>query len=353
MKTIFVTGGAGFIGSCFVRRMLEHDNVGVVVLDKLTYAGSLENLAEVRESSRLWFQQGDILDKSLLQRLLDTHAPESVVNFAAESHVDRSIDRPSVFVQTNVAGVCSLLETCLDYWLGLPVESRERFRFLQVSTDEVFGSLGADGRFTTASPYAPRSPYAASKAAADHFASAFFHTYGLPTLISNSSNNYGPYQFPEKLIPLMIQRALDGLTLPIYGDGSNIRDWIHVDDHVRGLQAALAGGRPGEAYLFGGDCERSNRQVVETICQLLDSVEPREDGVSYADQIRFVEDRPGHDRRYAIDNSRALSQLGWRPEIEFESGLRHAVEWFIEHREWMKRVTHNVYDGGRLGTQRN
>ncbi len=278
LRTILVTGGAGFIGSCFVRRLLREATNQVVVLDKLTYAGSLENLVDVRENSRLWFQQGDIADRALVQRLLDTHSPEWVINFAAESHVDRSIDHPSVFVQTNVVGVCQLLEACLDYWVALPTLRRTAFRVLQVSTDEVFGTLGLEGHFTAESRYAPRSPYAASKAAADHFARAFFHTYGLPTIITNCSNNYGPYQYPEKLIPLMVQRAVAGATLPVYGDGSNIRDWIHVEDHVRGLEMALGAGVPGEEYLFGGDCERSNIELVRALCTHLDRLRATSDG---------------------------------------------------------------------------
>ncbi len=353
MRTVLVTGGAGFIGSCFVRHLLHDEAIQVVVLDKLTYAGSLENLVEVRENPRLWFQQGDITDKSLVRRLLDTHAPEWVVNFAAESHVDRSIDHPSVFVQTNVVGACHLLESCLDYWAGLSSAERLAFRLLQVSTDEVFGTLGALGRFTLESPYAPRSPYAASKAAADHFARAFFHTYGLPTIITNCSNNYGPFQYPEKLIPLMIRRALDGATLPIYGDGSNVRDWIHVEDHVRGLEMALATGTAGEEYLFGGDCERSNLELVQAICAHLDQMCASPDGTSYAERIRFVDDRPGHDQRYAVSSAKACQTLGWQPRIDFDTGLGETVRWFVDHAAWVERVTRDAYDGSRLGTERN
>ncbi len=348
MKTVLVTGGAGFIGSCFVRQLLRDDQYEVVVLDKLTYAGSLENLVEVRENPRLWFQQGDICDKSLLRRLLDTHSPGWVVNFAAESHVDRSIDHPSVFTQTNVLGVCHLLETCLDYWLALPEPARRTFRCLQVSTDEVFGSLGPEGQFTPHSPYAPRSPYAASKAAADHFARAFFHTYRMPTIIANCSNNYGPYQYPEKLIPLMIRRAIAGATLPVYGDGSHVRDWIHVEDHARGLELALQRGTPGEAYLFGGDCERSNLDVVRALCTYLDQLSPASDSNSYLDQIRLVADRPGHDQRYAIDHSKATLALDWQPRIDFDTGLREAVQWYLDHQAWVERITRYACCASRL-----
>ncbi len=347
--TILVTGGAGFIGSCFVRRLLQDEEHRVVVLDKLTYAGSLDNLVEVREDPRFLFQQGDINDKALVRSLLDTHAPEWIANFAAESHVDRSIDHPSAFVQTNVVGTCSLLEASLDYWRQLAPADREAFRFLQVSTDEVFGSLGPEGQFTTESPYAPRSPYAASKAAADHFVRAFLHTYGLPTIVTNCSNNYGPHQYPEKLIPLIIRRALEGLTLPVYGDGSNVRDWIHVDDHVRGLQRTLARGVPGEEYLFGGDCERSNLELVRSVCVHLDRLSPLPDDRSYADRIRFVQDRPGHDQRYAISSAKAMRLLDWRPLIDFDTGLKETVRWFLEHASWIERVTRDGYDGSRLG----
>ena len=349
MRTVLVTGGAGFIGSWFVRKLLQGTAHHVIVLDKLTYAGRLENLADVRNNPRLHFQRGDIGDKSLVRHLLETHYPAWVVNLAAESHVDRSIDHPSVFVQTNVAGVCHLLESCLEYWMQLSPAQRSEFRLLHVSTDEVFGSLGPEGQFTSTSPYAPRSPYAASKAAADHFVRAFFHTYGLPVMITNCSNNYGPHQYPEKLIPLMIHRALSGVTLPVYGDGSQVRDWIHVDDHVRGIQMVLAAGEPGEEYLFGGGGERSNLDVVRLLCHHLDELRPLADGSSYAERIRFVRDRPGHDRRYAISSEKAMRLLGWRPVVDFDDGLRQAVEWFLSHRSWMEHVTRKSYDGGRLG----
>lgn len=349
LRAVLVTGGAGFIGSCLVRRLIRERACQVIVLDKLTYAGRLENLAEVQDSELLQFQRGDIGDKALVRYLLQTHAPDWVINLAAESHVDRSIDHPSAFVQTNVVGVCHLLEACLDYWLHLPAAKQKAFRVLQASTDEVFGSLGSEGQFTRTSPYAPRSPYAASKAAGDHFVRAFFHTYGLPTIVTNCSNNYGPYQYPEKLIPLMIRRAVEGLTLPVYGDGSNIRDWIHVDDHARGIEMALARGTPGDDYLFGGDCEQSNLSVVKALCDCLDRYSPRAHGGSYGERIRFVADRPGHDQRYAISSLKARQRLDWRPLVEFEAGLRGTVEWFLNHRTWMEQVTENVYEGNRLG----
>ena len=351
MTTVLVTGGAGFIGSCFVRQLLESSTMDVVVLDKLTYAGSLENLAPVRDNPHLWFQHGDVADKTLVDHLLQTHAPQWVINFAAESHVDRSIDTPGAFVETNVVGTCRLLEACLDYWLALPSTEQACFRMLQVSTDEVFGALGPEGVFTHNSPYAPRSPYAASKAAADHFAQAFYHTYGLPVIITNSSNNYGPYQFPEKLIPLMVRRALEGHTLPVYGDGRQVRDWLHVVDHTRGLHAALASGRPGEVYLFGGHCERSNIDVVQAICRELDVLQPKQDKTSYTSQIRFVEDRPGHDRRYAISTEKAGQDLHWNPRVEFAVGLRETVAWYVDHRGWVEQVTQAAYDGRRLGVR--
>ena len=353
MTTILVTGGAGFVGSCFVRRMLGQDDCRVVVLDKLTYAGSLQNLASVRDDPRLVFQQGDIADKVLVRQLLDMHRPNWVVNCAAESHVDRSIDAPGIFVQTNVLGTCRLCEACLEFWLTLPAAQRDAFRLLQVSTDEVYGPLDATGRFTAESRYAPRSPYAASKASADHLVGSFFYTYGLPIIVTNASNNYGPFQFPEKLIPLMIYRATAGKTLPIYGDGQHVRDWLHVADHARGLEAAVRRGRPGESYLFGGNCERSNVELVESICRVLDRIQPRDDATSYLAQITFVPDRPGHDRRYAIDNEPAHRRLGWAPQLTLEDGLPPTVTWYLEHRSWVEHRMRDAYDGRRLGMPRD
>lgn len=352
MRAILVTGGAGFIGSSFVQELLTKTMSHVIVLDKLTYAGRLENLAEVKEHPNLYIQRGDIGDKLLVRYLLETYSPQWVVNLAAESHVDRSIDHPSVFAQTNVTGVCHLLESCLDYWMQQPPARREAFRLLHVSTDEVFGALGPEGQFTSTSAYTPRSPYAASKAAGDHFVRAFFHTYGLPTMITNCSNNYGPRQYPEKLIPLMIHRALTGSTLPLYGDGSHVRDWIHVDDHVRGMHMVLTRGQPGQEYLFGSNGERSNLDVVTTLCHHLDELQPLASGRSYTERIRFVQDRPGHDQRYAISSEKAKQLLGWQPMIDFDIGLRETVQWFLDHVPWLERVTQKVYDGSRLGIRR-
>ncbi|MHB8972000.1 MAG: dTDP-glucose 4,6-dehydratase [Pirellulaceae bacterium] len=352
MNTILVAGGAGFIGSCFVRQQLTTTDCQVVVLDKLTYAGHLENLAEVREHPGFRFQQGDIGDEPLVRHLLKTHGPQCVINFAAESHVDRSIDEPLTFVTTNVLGTCHLLETCLDYWRSLSGDQQRSFRYVHVSTDEVFGSLGPAGAFTEQSTYAPNSPYAASKAAADHFVRVYHRTYGLPTIVTNSSNNYGPYQYPEKLIPLVIRRAMEGLDLPVYGDGSNVRDWLHVEDHCRGLRLAIERGEPGQAYLFGGSCERSNLQIVRTICDILDGIQPRADGLPHTAQITFVQDRLGHDYRYAVDTRKARFELAWTPVHEFTPELAETVRWYMTHPDWVEHVMLSVYDGRRLGLGR-
>ncbi|MHB0957414.1 MAG: dTDP-glucose 4,6-dehydratase [Pirellulaceae bacterium] len=352
MNSILVAGGAGFIGSCFVRQQLATGDCRVVVLDKLTYAGNLENLAEVRQHSHLVFQQGDIGDVPRVRHLLETYRPQWVINLAAESHVDRSIDEPLAFVTTNVLGTCQLLEACLDYWRGLAGDRQQDFRYLHVSTDEVFGSLDHDGLFTEQTPYAPNSPYAASKAAADHFVRAYHRTYALPTLVTHGTNNYGPYQYPEKLIPLVISRAVGDLDLPIYGDGSNVRDWLHVEDHCVGLRRAMESGEPGQAYLFGGQCERSNLQVVQTICEILDELRPRPDGLSRATQITFVEDRLGHDRRYAADIRKVRYALGWQPVHAFKPGLEETVRWYLAHADWVEQVRQSVYDGRRLGLRR-
>ncbi len=347
--SILVTGGAGFIGGNFVLGW-RRDRLGPVVnLDKLTYAGNLETLADLRGDRDHHFVRGDIAERALVERLLAEHRPRAIVHFAAESHVDRSIEGPAAFVQTNVVGTLNLLECALAYWRALPAAARERFRFLHVSTDEVYGSLGPEGRFTEQSPYDPRSPYAASKAAADHLVRAFHHTYGLPAIVTNCSNNYGPFQFPEKLIPLAIQRALTGQEIPVYGDGRNVRDWLYVEDHCLALRLVLAGGRVGATYNIGGDAERENIAVVRRICALLDERRPRSDGRSYAEQIRFVADRPGHDRRYAIDASRIRAELGWRPTHDFERGLRRTVEWYLEHQGWVQRVLDGSYRLERLG----
>jgi len=352
MSTILVTGGAGFIGSNFVRQWLAEEQGEVVNLDKLTYAGNLDSLAEVADDPRYHFVEGDIADGPLVAGLLERHRPWAVLNFAAESHVDRSIDGPAAFVQTNVVGTFGLLEASRAYWSALAEPGRSAFRFLHVSTDEVFGSLGATGQFTEASPYAPNSPYAASKAAADHFVRAYFHTYGLPTLTTNCSNNYGPYQFPEKLIPLMILNALAGKPLPVYGDGRQVRDWLYVEDHCRAIRAVLAGGTPGEVYAIGGDCERTNLEIVQTIATIVDRRRPGLPHAPCTSLVRFVADRPGHDRRYAIDAGKIRDRLGWRPREDFESGLQRTVAWYLDHPVWVERVLCGKYRLQRLGLSR-
>jgi dTDP-glucose 4,6-dehydratase len=349
MKTLLVTGGAGFIGGNFVHHVIRARDARVVNLDKLTYAGNLDTLAELGGNPRHVFVQGDIGDRSLVRRLLSDYEVDAVVNFAAESHVDRSIDGPAAFVETNVLGTFNLLDCARDYWSQLGLSGKQGFRFLHVSTDEVYGSLGPTGRFTESTPYAPNSPYSASKAASDHLVRAWHHTYGLPVLTTNCSNNYGPYQFPEKLIPLMILKALDGEGLPIYGDGGNVRDWLYVEDHCRAIWRVLEAGRPGEVYNVGGDSERTNLQVVDTLCDLLDDLVPASPHRPHAQLKRFVTDRPGHDRRYAIDASKLQTELGWRPEESFESGLRRTVDWYLNHRDWCARVMDGSYRGERLG----
>jgi dTDP-glucose 4,6-dehydratase len=357
METLLVTGGAGFIGCNFVRLALAETGARVVVLDKLTYAGSLENLADVLGHPRFVFVQGDIADRVEVRRLFAEHRPTAVVNFAAESHVDRSIDDASAFIQTNIAGAFELLEAARRLLAGLSDAERSAFRFLHVSTDEVYGSLGPTGLFTEETAYAPNSPYAASKASADHLVRAYHETYGLPALITNCSNNYGPYQFPEKLIPLMVLNAAEGKPLPIYGDGGNVRDWIYVEDHCRGVLAALQRGRPGEKYNLGGRSERTNLQVVDGICAVLERERPAltnaalaARGVSsYRDLRQFVADRPGHDRRYAIDDSKARRELGWEPRHDFESGLAATVRWYLANVAWCAAVQSGRYDRERLG----
>jgi len=332
---LLVTGGAGFIGSNFVQSTIAATGEAVVNLDKLTYAGSLRNLEPLRDDKRHLFVQGDICDRELVRSLLKKHQPRAIVHFAAESHVDRSISGPAPFIDTNVVGTFSLLEECRAY------AGREPgFRFLHVSTDEVYGSLGPDDpAFTETTPYAPNSPYAASKAAADHLVRAYHHTYGLATVTTNCSNNYGPYQFPEKLIPLMIGNALAGKPLPVYGDGKNVRDWLYVLDHCDAVRLVLEKGRVGEAYNIGGDSERANNDVVKTLCALLDELQPRR-GAKHADLISYVKDRPGHDRRYAMDATKITRELGWRARESFESGLRKTVQWYVENRAWMSAARH-------------
>lgn len=341
---ILVTGGAGFIGANFVLDWLaDPAHEPVVTLDKLTYAGNRDNLAAVEGMAAHRFVQGDIGDAELVTRLLYEQRPRAVVNFAAESHVDRSIHGPGEFIQTNVVGTFRLLETVRGYWAELPATERQAFRFLHVSTDEVYGSLATgDPAFAETHAYAPNSPYSASKAASDHLVRAWHHTYGLPVLTSNCSNNYGPFQFPEKLIPLVIRNALAGQSLPVYGDGLNVRDWLYVGDHCAALRQVLERGVPGETYNIGGDSEKTNIDVVRTICRLLDELRPDAEG-PYERLIRFVADRPGHDRRYAIDARKIATELGWQPQETFESGLRRTVRWYLDNPEWVERVTSGAY----------
>jgi dTDP-glucose 4,6-dehydratase len=340
---ILVTGGAGFIGANFVLDWLRETGRPVLTLDKLTYAGNLENLAALAGDARHVFVRGDICDRALVDRLLAEHRPTAIVHFAAESHVDRSIHGPGEFVRTNIEGTFMLLEGARAYWSGLEGAARNGFRFLHVSTDEVYGSLGpADPPFAETNPYQPNSPYSASKAASDHLVRAYHHTYGLPTLTTNCSNNYGPYQFPEKLIPLVIANALAGKALPIYGDGMNVRDWLYVGDHCAAIRAVLAGGRPGETYNIGGWNEMPNLVIVRTICTLLDELRPDPAG-PYERLITYVKDRPGHDRRYAIDARKIERELGWRPAETFDTGIRRTVRWYLDHQDWVQRVQSGAY----------
>jgi dTDP-glucose 4,6-dehydratase len=341
---IFVTGGAGFIGANFVLDWLAQSDEPVLTIDKLTYAGNLANLASLERDPRHHFAQVDICDRNALDHLYAEHRPRAVVHFAAESHVDRSIHGPADFVQTNVVGTFTMLEAARVYWSTLDGEARGAFRFLHVSTDEVYGSLSpTDPAFTETTPYAPNSPYSASKAGSDHLVRAYHHTYGLPTLTTNCSNNYGPYQFPEKLIPLVIANALAGKPLPIYGDGSNVRDWLYVGDHCSAIREVLARGALGEVYNVGGWNEQNNLAVVKHLCTLLDELSPRADGRSYGDQITFVTDRPGHDRRYAIDARKLERELGWRPAETFETGMRKTVQWYLANGEWVRQVQSGEY----------
>ena len=349
MKTWLVTGRAGFIGGNFVLEALSRPDLRIVNLDALTYAGNLDTLASVSDDPRHVFVHGDIGDQALVASLLAEHRPEAIVNFAAESHVDRSIDGPAAFVQTNVVGTLSLLEAARDYWRDAPAAERDAFRFLHVSTDEVYGSLGETGAFTEQTPFAPNSPYSASKAASDHLVRAFHHTFGLPVLTTNCSNNYGPYQFPEKLIPLIIQKALAGAPLPVYGDGLNVRDWLFVSDHCAAIRRVLESGRIGETYNVGGDAERQNIEVVKVICALLDQRRPRADGLPRESQIAYVKDRPGHDRRYAIDASKLKRELGWAPAVGFEQGIASTVDWYLENAAWVQRVLDGSYRMERIG----
>jgi dTDP-glucose 4,6-dehydratase len=349
VPTILVTGGAGFIGSALVRMLVRDSEYVVANVDCLTYAGNLESLEDVAEHPRYSFHRVDITDANGVRRVLDVTRPAAVVHLAAESHVDRSIDGPGAFVRTNVLGTFTLLQEARRYWSALAPAERGRFRFVHVSTDEVFGSLGPTGLFTEDTAYAPNSPYSASKAGSDHLVRAWYHTYGLPAIITNCSNNYGPYQFPEKLIPLMIQNGLAGKRLPVYGRGINVRDWLFVDDHCRALRSALERGRPGQTYNVGGFNELRNIEVVEMICALLDELAPDPAIGPRRSLIEFVNDRPGHDLRYAIDASKIRAELGWQPRETFASGLRKTVEWYLANQEWAERVQSGAYRGERLG----
>jgi len=348
MKVALVTGGAGFIGSALVRHLVRGGAWRVVNVDCLTYAGNLESLPGVLDHPRHVFARVDVRDGAALRSLFAEHRPNAVVHLAAESHVDRSIDGPGEFVSTNVLGTGTLLEVARAYWSALPTELSEAFRFVHVSTDEVFGSLGAEGRFDEETAYRPSSPYAASKAASDHLARAWAHTYGLPVIVTNCSNNYGPFQFPEKLIPLMITKALGGEPLPVYGQGANVRDWLYVEDHAAALERVLERGRPGETYCVGGNAERSNLELVQRLCALLDELAPDAAG-PHARRITFVADRPGHDLRYAIDSRKIRAELGWSPQHALEDGLRATVEWYLANRTWWERVRSGAYRGERLG----
>ena len=351
MQTHLVTGGAGFIGSCFIRRAVSRSNVRIINLDKLTYAGNPDSLPPDGTMQHQLIV-GDIGDSALVRQLLDEHRPTAIINFAAESHVDRSIDGPLTFVETNVLSTCRMLEEVRHYHAQLTGPAKEAFRFLHVSTDEVYGSLGDTGLFTEETPYAPNSPYSASKAASDHFVRAWHHTYGLPTLMTNCSNNYGPYQFPEKLIPLMILNAIEGKPLPVYGDGLNVRDWLFVEDHCAAIERVLADGRIGECYNIGGNNEQTNLSIVKMICATVDRLRPDHPHNPCENLITYVKDRPGHDRRYAIDASKIADELGWKPEQDFESGLEHTVRWYLENPAWISRIQSGKYRGERLGLGR-
>ena len=348
--TILVTGGCGFIGSALVRYLIRETDATVVNVDKLTYAGHPANVAPVAEDPHYVFAHEDIADADAMQRVFETYEPDAVMHLAAESHVDRSIDGPDAFIHTNVLGTYTLLDTARHYWNDLPTEKKESFRFLHVSTDEVYGELGDEGYFREDTPYDPSSPYSASKASSDHLARAWHRTYGLPVLITNCSNNYGPYQYPEKLIPVVTLKAVDGEPIPVYGTGENVRDWLFVDDHVRALYTVLQRGALGETYNVGGRCERQNIEVVHTICDVLEEIRPRETG-SYRDLITYVDDRPGHDWRYAIDCSKIERDLGWTPNETFDSGIRKTVQWYLRHRDWCETVLEDRYGMERLGME--
>jgi dTDP-glucose 4,6-dehydratase len=354
MRSLLVTGGAGFIGCNLVRYALAHTSDRIVVVDKLTYAGSLLNLEQPLQDRRVSFVQADIGDREAMTHVFSEHRPQAILNLAAETHVDRSIDGPRPFIDTNIVGTFVLLDTARAYLAAADAGARERFRFLHVSTDEVYGTLGPGGMFSEETPYAPNSPYAASKASADHLVRAYCHTFAMPVLITNCSNNYGPYQFPEKLIPLMILNAVDGKPLPIYGDGGNVRDWLHVEDHCAGIMQVLADGRVGEKYNIGGGNERTNLEIVDRLCDALERLRPASTnpalaGRSYHELKTFVPDRPGHDRRYAIDATKIRRELGWSPRQAFEDGLAQTAAWYLEHRDWCDEVQAGRYDRQRLG----
>ena len=347
---ILVTGGAGFIGSAVCRLLVGEFAESVLNLDKMTYAANLASLKPIENHPGYRFHRGDIGDRALIAELLPSFEPDAILHLAAESHVDRSIDGPGEFIKTNIQGTYVLLEAALDYWRGLPAKRAREFRFHHVSTDEVFGSLGPDGKFTETSRYQPNSPYAASKAASDHLVRAWHETFGLPVVISNCSNNYGPYHFPEKLIPLCILKALHGEPIPVYGKGDNVRDWLYVEDHARALNAVLTGGVPGDSYNVGGNAERTNLDVVTTICALLDEMLPQSPHRPHEQLIAFVTDRPGHDRRYAMDAAKIRRELGWQPRESFDTGLRKTVAWYLDNRSWWEPIWSQKYRGARLGT---
>lgn len=343
MKTIFITGGAGFIGSALVRMLIAETDWRIVNIDKLTYAGNLESLAAVADHPRHLFRRVDVCDRAALEKLFAEFRPDGVIHLAAESHVDRSIHGPGEFIQTNIVGTYTLLEAARSYWVGLETTGRAAFRFHHVSTDEVYGSLGETGLFTETTPYAPNSPYSSSKAASDHLVRAWHHTYDLPVVITNCSNNYGPCQFPEKLIPLIIHNALAGKPLPIYGKGDNVRDWLYVDDHARALRLVFQHGAVGEVYNIGGHNEKTNHEVIDTLCELLEELRPQADGKPYRELKTYVTDRPGHDKRYAIDAGKIAKELGWQPQETFETGLRKTVQWYLDNPEWVERVVSGEY----------
>jgi dTDP-glucose 4,6-dehydratase len=348
-KKVIVTGGAGFIGSALVRHLIANTDFIVLNIDSLTYAGNLSSVVSVAGSDRYQFGQIDIRDSAKVLEAIKHFEPDVITHLAAESHVDRSIDGPGAFIQTNLVGTFSMLNGALGYWRGLSEERQRDFRFHHISTDEVFGALGDEGFFTEETPYDPRSPYSASKAGSDHLVQAWHHTYGLPVVITNCSNNYGPFHFPEKLIPLVIIKCLAGEPLPVYGTGSNVRDWLYVDDHVRALQAVFETGAVGHSYMVGGNSERTNLEVVHVICDTLDRIRPRTDKLSYRQQITFVADRPGHDFRYAIDSTKLQTELGWKPVESFESGIEKTIKWYLENRAWWEAIQSGEYRGERLG----